>query len=70
MIKDGKHIGVECKRMDAPRLTPSMSIAARDLKLTRLIVLYPGPHSYSLAKNIQVVPLTRMLESPDDFIGI
>ena len=70
LIKDGKHIGVECKRMDAPRLTPSMSIAVKDLKLTRLIVLYPGPHSYSLAKNIQVVPLTNMLESPAGFLGL
>ncbi|TLY22150.1 MAG: hypothetical protein E6K68_03830 [Nitrospirae bacterium] len=25
--------GVECKRMDAPRLTPSMRIALADLKL-------------------------------------
>jgi uncharacterized protein len=70
LVKDGKRIGVECKRMDAPRLTPSMKIAVKDLKLTRLIVLYPGPHSYSLAKNIQVVSLTSMLESPADFLGL
>jgi uncharacterized protein len=69
LVKDGKRIGVECKRMDAPRLTPSMGIAVKDLKLSRLIVLYPGPHSYSLAKSIQVVPLTSMLESPADFLG-
>jgi len=69
LIKNGKHIGVECKRMDAPHLTPSMRIAVKDLKLAKLIVLYPGPHSYSPAENIQVVPLKSMLESPQDFIG-
>jgi uncharacterized protein len=70
LIKNGKRIGVECKRMDAPRLTASMSIAVKDLKLTHLIVLYPGPHSYSLAKNIEVVSLKKMLESPDDFAAV
>lgn len=69
LIKDGKHIGIECKRMDAPYRTPSMSIAMRDLKLARLIVLYPGPHAYSLAENMDVVPLTSMLASPGDFIA-
>jgi len=69
LIKDGKHIGIECKRMDAPCRTPSMSIAMRDLKLARLIVLYPGPHAYSLAENMDVVPLTSMLASPGDFIA-
>ncbi len=69
LIKDGRYIGVECKRVDTPRLTPSMSIALRDLKLARLIILYPGLHSYSLAKNVQAVPLTSMLESPDEFLS-
>lgn len=70
LIKNGKHIGVECKRMDAPRLTPSMSIALKDLKLERLVVLYPGPHPYSLAENISVVPLTDLLERPADVLDL
>ena len=32
-IKDGRRVGVECKRVDAPRLTPSMHIALDDLAL-------------------------------------
>ena len=35
LFKDGR-IGVECKRADAPTLTPSMRIALRDLKLDEL----------------------------------
>jgi len=60
LLKDGKRIGVECKRMDAPRLTPSMHIAMEDLQLDRLLVIYPGPHPYSLGENIQAIPLANL----------
>jgi len=33
---------VECKRVDAPRLTPSMRAAMKDLELSALLVIYPG----------------------------
>jgi hypothetical protein len=59
LIKDDKRIGVECKRMDAPKLTPSMRTAMQDLELNKLIVVYPGSQSYSLAKEITVMPLTQ-----------
>ncbi|MDP3789971.1 MAG: ATP-binding protein, partial [Candidatus Omnitrophota bacterium] len=32
-IKNGRRYGVECKRADAPRLTPSMKIAMKELRL-------------------------------------
>ncbi len=57
LFKRGRRIGVECKRMDAPTLTPSMRIALADLKLDRLIVVYPGERRYALADNVDVVPL-------------
>lgn len=60
MMKDGKKIGVECKRMDAPRLTPSMRAAMQDLELSTLIVIYPGAKPYSLAENIKTVPLSSL----------
>ena len=66
LLKDGKRIGVECKRMDAPRVTPSMRAAMTDLELNKLLVLYPGPHPYPLAENIQVIPLERLAESSTD----
>ncbi len=62
MIKGGKRIGVECKRMDAPRFTASMRIALNDLALDRLVVLYPGDTSYSLDEKIIVEPLARLEE--------
>ncbi len=56
MIKYGHRIGVEVKRVDAPTLTTSMRIAMTDLKLERLLVLYPGHRQYSLAPGIEVMP--------------
>jgi uncharacterized protein len=63
LLKDGKRIGVECKRMDAPRLTPSMRIAMDDLQIDRLLVIYPGLHPYSLGEKIQVIPLASLAEA-------
>jgi predicted AAA+ superfamily ATPase len=56
MLKHGRRVGVEFKRADAPALTPSMRIAMQDLRLDRLLVLYPGSRCYSLAAGIDVVP--------------
>jgi hypothetical protein len=68
LLKDGKRIGVECKRMDAPRLTPSMRTAFTDLELTKLLVIYPGPQPYPLADHIQTIPLKTLAENPNRFL--
>jgi uncharacterized protein len=60
LLKDGKTIGVECKRMDAPRLTPSMRAAVIDLDLSKLLVIYPGPHPYRITEKIQAIPFTSL----------
>jgi predicted AAA+ superfamily ATPase len=61
LFKNGQRIGVECKRADAPVLTPSMRIAQHDLKLDRLYVLYPGETAYSLGKDVEVTPLAKFV---------
>lgn len=53
----------ECKRMDAPALTPSMRIALADLKLDQLIVAYPGATRYPLAPKVEVVPLPELVNA-------
>ena len=63
LIKDNKRIGVECKRADAPKLTPSMRTAMVDLELDKLVVVYPGLQPYSLADGITVVPLTNAMQN-------
>ena len=63
MIKDGRRVGVEFKRVDAPRLTPSMNIALKDLRLDRLHVVYPGTRRFSLSDQVEVVPLNALLRA-------
>lgn len=57
LIRDGRRVGIEFKRADAPRLTPSMTAAMSDLDLDALYVVYPGTRRYPLAERIEVVPL-------------
>ena len=61
LFQKGRRIGIECKRTDAPTLTPSMRIALADLKLDRLLVAYPGKRRYSLSERIEVVPLAELV---------
>lgn len=61
LFKDGRRIGVEIKRADAPRMTPSMRIAMTDLKLERLIVIYPGERRYALTEKVDVLPLSVVM---------
>ncbi len=61
MLKYGKRIGVEFKRVDAPSLTPSMRIATNDLKLDALYVVYPGDRRYRLAETVEAVPLAHFV---------
>lgn len=53
-------LGVECKRTDAPGMTPSIRIALEDLGLKRVAIIYPGNKRFSLAKKVEVVPLEEL----------
>ncbi len=59
--KGGKMYGVECKRADAPAMTPSMRIALEDLKLERIAVIYPGRQRYFLHKQVEAVPFEAVV---------
>jgi len=62
LFKDGRRLGIEAKRTDAPTLTPSMRIALEDLKLDHLGVLYPGKQRYTLGERVTVLPLVALAE--------
>jgi hypothetical protein len=61
LFKNGRRVGVEFKRADAPRLTPSMRSALEDLSLDALYVAYPGDRRYALADRVEAVPLAALL---------
>lgn len=56
LFAKGRRVGVEIKRVDAPRRTPSMTAALRDLALDALYVLNPGDLRYEIGE--------RMIASP------
>ena len=60
-VRDGFRLGIEIKRADAPRLTPSMRHALADLRLDLLWVVYPGSHAYALHDRAYALPLAQAL---------
>jgi predicted AAA+ superfamily ATPase len=61
--------GVECKRADAPRMTPSMRNALQDLGLARIAVVYPGSKRYPIAERVEAVPVETLAEPGRLFAG-
>jgi predicted AAA+ superfamily ATPase len=61
LIRGRQRVGVEFKRADVPKVTPSMRIAMQDLKLDAMYVVYPGQHRFGLTDGVEAVPLWAML---------
>ncbi len=61
LFKNGRKIGVECKRMDAPRMTPSIRHALDDLQLERVLIAHPGTRRYRLSDQVEAVPFVELL---------
>jgi predicted AAA+ superfamily ATPase len=59
----GKRIGIEVKRTEQPKVTPSMRHALVDLELDRLLVVHAGVHRFPLAEDIEAVPVPELLVS-------
>lgn len=60
-VRQGFRLGIEIKRADAPRLTPSMRAALADLKLDLLWVVYPGSRAYQLHDRVYAMPFETAL---------
>ena len=56
MMTGGRRVGVEVKRVDAPRRTRSMAVAQDDLRLDALWVVYPGDMRYDIDDRITALP--------------
>jgi hypothetical protein len=64
-----KLLGVECKRTDTPRMTPSIRIAVEDVGLTQVAVLYPGTKRYAIADRVEAVPVHALGKMKSLFEG-
>ena len=61
VIRGRTRLGFEIKRTTAPKVTPSMRHALKDLRLTRLDVVHAGKASFPLAKKVRAIALSRLL---------
>lgn len=60
-------LGVECRRSDAPRVTPSIRIAQEDLGLDRVCIVYPGARRYRIVAGVEAVPLSALAKGESLF---
>jgi hypothetical protein len=60
LLWHGKRVGVEVKYADAPGLTRSIHVARHDLRLERVLILYPGATAYALDDTAEVIPLSEL----------
>ena len=61
VVRGVRRFGFEFKHTAAPRLTASMRVALRDLKLERLDVVYVGNETFALGDNVRALGLGRVL---------
>jgi len=68
LLKHGRRVGVEVKRIDAPRRTRSMLVALNDLRLDALYVVYPGDTRYAIDDRIVAVPARESFRRRPDVL--
>ncbi len=64
---NGRRLGIEIKCADAPGMTKSMHIALQDLKLDRLLVIYPGTARYPIHPKTEVLPLSDAMKEVEEY---
>lgn len=57
-----RRVGFEIKHTDSPRMTRSLRIAQRDIKLDALHVVYPGTEQFPLDERVQAVGLQVLVQ--------
>ncbi len=59
---DGGKLGIEVKRTDQPRLTPSIRAALRELDLPRVAIVHAGARRFTIAPGVEAIPASQALE--------
>jgi len=67
--REGRLFGIECKRTDSPRMTPSIRIALEDLGLERVAILYPGGKRFPIVPGVEAVPVSSLGKGEDPLNG-
>jgi predicted AAA+ superfamily ATPase len=61
--------GIECKRADAPKLTPSMRFALEDLGIEQIAVIYPGTRWFAISEQVVAVPIESIASGMSGIFG-
>ena len=69
LLRKGRRFGVEVKRADAPRMTPSIRTAIRDLKLDGVTIVAPITKPYAIDANVRVTSLEHVVEDPEQLVS-
>ena len=67
--RGGRWFGIECKRTDMPRMTPSIRIALEDLGLEQVAIIYPGRKRFPIAPGVEALPLSSFRNGGVPFGG-
>ncbi len=62
-----KLLGIEVKRTDNPRITPSIRHALEDLNLKQVAIIYPGNKRFFVTAQVEAVPLRTICEGEQLF---
>ena len=62
LYRGGRLLAIECKRIDASRMTPSIWARLRDLGLARIVIVYPSIKRYPIADRVEAIPLERLAD--------
>jgi predicted AAA+ superfamily ATPase len=60
LLKDGRRISMDCKRVDSPCLTSSMRTALEALELGRIFVIYHGNLSFPITDQVTGLPISEL----------
>ena len=63
IVRGSERRGFEFKRTAAPKLSRSMHIALRDLRLSRLDVVHAGKDTFPLSSDVRALAAGRLLEN-------
>jgi len=60
-------LGIEVKRTDMPKITPSIRIAVEDIKLDEVAIIYPGDKRFPLSDHVTAVPISDIASTMSIF---
>ena len=62
MVRGRRRWGFEIKRTVAPKMTRSMQVALKDLRLHSISVIHAGDDTFPLGKKIHAIALAQLTE--------